>query len=192
MGHIIELTLDAIAHGGEAIGRHAGKAIFVPDAIPGERVRVEIVEEKERWARARLVKVLTPSPDRVTPPCPHFGPDRCEGCQWQHIAYERQAELKRDIVADQLRRLSRLPDPPVADTLVMEAPDTTPSLIPHPATRDESSPQYPIPNTPYLAYAYRSYTHFALTPDGAVGFPPVGQPRRDPDRPLPAARPAAG
>ena len=51
MMQTIELTLDAIAHGGEAMGRHAGKVIFVPYAIPGERVRVEIVEEKERWAR---------------------------------------------------------------------------------------------------------------------------------------------
>ena len=85
MGQIVELTLDNIAHGGEALGRHAGKVIFVPYAIPGERVRVEIVEEKERWARARLVAVLAASPDRVEPPCPYFGQDKCGGCQWQHI-----------------------------------------------------------------------------------------------------------
>ena len=116
----IEINLDAIAHGGEAIGRHAGKAIFVPYAIPGERVRIEIVEERDRWARARLLDVLEPSPDRVEPPCPYFGPaaDACGGCQWQHIAYPRQAELKQQIVADQLRRLGRIAVPPVADIVV--------------------------------------------------------------------------
>ncbi len=123
MGQIIELTLDAIAHGGEAIGRHAGKAVFVPYAIPGERVTAEILEEKERWACARLVRVLDPSPDRIEPPCPYFGQDKCGGCQWQHIAYERQAELKQEIVADQLRRLGRLAQPPVADILALADPD---------------------------------------------------------------------
>ncbi|HEX9118661.1 MAG TPA: TRAM domain-containing protein, partial [Anaerolineae bacterium] len=61
---MIELTLDGIAHGGEALGRHSGKVVFVPYAIPGERVRVAIVEEKERWARTRLLEVLSASPDR--------------------------------------------------------------------------------------------------------------------------------
>jgi 23S rRNA (uracil1939-C5)-methyltransferase len=159
MDHIIELTLDGIAHGGEAIGRHGGKTVFVPYTIPGERARAEIVEERERWARARLVEVLAASPDRVTPPCPYFGPGLCGGCQWQHIAYERQAELKRAIVADQLRRLGRLPNPPVADTLVLAAPD---------------EPQYPLPNTQYLAYAYRNHAQFALTPDGRPGYRRAG------------------
>ena len=75
MDRIIELTLDGIAHGGEALGRHDGKVIFVPYAIPGERVRVALVEERERWARARLTQVIAASPDRLEPPCPYFGPD---------------------------------------------------------------------------------------------------------------------
>lgn len=152
MGQIIELTLDAIAHGGEAIGRHAGKAVFVPYAIPGERVRTEIVEEKERWARGRLIKVLAPSPDRTPPPCPYFGPEGCGGCQWQHIAYPRQAELKQAIVADQLRRLGRIADPPVADIIVLADP--------------ESADEAPA----FLDYGYRNHTQFALTADGRLGY----------------------
>lgn len=152
----IELTLDAIAHGGEAIGRHGGKAIFVPYAIPGERVRVEIVEEKARWARARLLEVLTPSPDRVSPPCPYFGLDQCGGCQWQHIAYPRQAELKQAIVADQLRRLGRIAAPPVADIVVLADP----------ATPDDA-PQL-------LAYGYRNLAQFAVTPAGQTGYKRAG------------------
>ncbi len=152
MGQITDLTLDAIAHGGEAIGRHAGKAVFVPYAIPGERVRVEIVEEKERWARARLIKVLASSPDRVAPPCPHFGPDACGGCQWQHIAYGRQAELKQAIVADQLRRLGWIADPPVADIIALADP--------------ESADEAPV----FLEYGYRNHTQFAVTADGRLGY----------------------
>lgn len=165
MNPIIELTLDAIAHGGEALGRHAGKIIFVPYAIPGERVRVEIVEDKERWARARLLAVLTPSSDRITPPCPYFGPNACGGCQWQHIAYERQAELKREIVADQLRRLGRISDPPVADTIVLAAPDwpENPNAV-------DDAAQSPIPNPQYLAYGYRNHVQFTVTADGKLGY----------------------
>ena len=80
MDRVIELSLEGVAHGGEALGIHADKRIFVPYAIPGERVRAEIIEEKERWARARLLAVLEPSPHRVEPPCPYFGPQGCGGC----------------------------------------------------------------------------------------------------------------
>ena len=152
MTAIIELTLDAIAHGGEAIGRHGGKAVFVPYAIPGERVRVEIIEEKARWARARLLDVLRADPDRIEPPCPYFGPGLCGGCQWQHIAYERQAELKQAIVADQLRRLGGITDPPVADIIALADP----------ATLDDD-PQF-------LAYGYRNHAQFAFTPQGHTGY----------------------
>lgn len=148
MDRIIELTLDHIAHGGEAIGRHAGKVIFAPYAIPGERVRVEIVEEKERWARARLLAVLEPSPDRVEPPCPHFGPGKCGGCQWQHIAYERQAELKQQIVADQLHRLGHIAAPPVADIIAL------------------ADPYAPQDTLRLLDYGYRNEITFSVQSDG--------------------------
>lgn len=120
----ILLDLTGIAHGGEAVGRHEGKIVFVAGAIPGERVRAELMESKDRWARARLVEVLTPSPDRIAPPCPFFGwgPGHCGGCQWQHIAYPRQLELKREIVRDHLARLSRLPEVPVHPTRVVGEP----------------------------------------------------------------------
>ena len=152
----IEINLDAIAHGGEAIGRHAGKAIFVPYAIPGERVRIEIIEERDRWARARLLDVLEPSPDRIAPPCPYFGPaaEACGGCQWQHIAYPRQAELKQEIVADQLRRLGRIANPPVADIVALADPA---------ADDDATAPAF-------LEYGYRNNVQFALTPEGRLGF----------------------
>lgn len=108
MGQAIVLELSAMAHGGAALGRHEGRVIFVPYAIPGERVRVEIVEARARWAQARLLEVLRPSPWRVQAACPYFGPDQCGGCHFQHIAYQTQLELKQQVVIDQLGRIGQL------------------------------------------------------------------------------------
>jgi 23S rRNA (uracil-5-)-methyltransferase RumA len=150
----IELRLDGIAHGGEAFGSHGGRMIFVPFAIPGERVRVELLEEKPRWARARLLDVLEPSPDRVEPPCPYFGPEKCGGCQWQHIAYERQADLKQQILADQLRRLGRIAEPPVADIIALASQPV-----------EDHAPEAEV-----LTFRYRNQTRFGMSPDGRLGY----------------------
>ncbi len=103
-----ELTIDAIAHGGEGVGRIDGKAHFVAGAIPGERVEIEVFKEKSRWARGRLVEVLNASPDRIDPPCPAY--PVCGGCTWQHASYERQLEWKGDVVTGQLTHIGGLTD----------------------------------------------------------------------------------
>ena len=102
----LELHLEKMAYGGEALGFYQGKAIFVAGGIAGERVRVRLEEEHKTWARAKLVEVLEPSPHRVKPPCPYFG--RCGGCQWQHIDYQAQLKFKREILAEQLARIGGL------------------------------------------------------------------------------------
>src|SRR5512139_3217427 len=122
MPEMIDLTLTAMAHGGSALGRHEGRVVFVPYAIPGEIVRVEIVETRARWARGRLLETLKPSPVRVEPPCPYFGPGKCGGCQVQHIAYEAQAEFKRQVVIDQLARVGGLQHPLVQDCIAAAEP----------------------------------------------------------------------
>ncbi len=116
----VELVLDGITHGGEAVGRLPdGKACFVPYAIPGERVRVVVTEQRKRWARARLVAVVEASPDRVAAPCPYFGPERCGGCELQHIDPAAQSALKRRIITEQLQRIGKIADPPVAETVTV-------------------------------------------------------------------------
>ena len=120
MSEYVELELTSVAHGGEAMGRHAGQFIFVPYGAPGDRVRVEIVERGKNWARARLIDILQPSPDRVEPPCPYYG--ECAGCQLQHLAYSAQLAAKREIVRDQLTRLGRLPDVHVRPVIGMADP----------------------------------------------------------------------
>lgn len=141
MPDILDLHLTAMAHGGAALGRSQGRVVFVPYTIPGERVRVEIVESHGRWAQGRLLEVLEPSPHRVTPPCPHFGPEQCSGCHFQHMAYEAQVEFKRQVVADQLARIGGLADVDVEDCVGAAEP-----------------------------WGYRNYVQFSVTPDGTLGF----------------------
>ena len=119
---MITLELSQMAHGGPALGRHQGKVIFVPYALPGETVVVEIETSKKSWARARLLEVTEPSPDRVLPPCPHFGPHACGGCQWQHIRYSAQLLHKTEVVRDQFSRLAGLRAVPVHPTRAVGEP----------------------------------------------------------------------
>jgi 23S rRNA (uracil1939-C5)-methyltransferase len=116
------LKLTQMAHGGPALGRHEGKVIFVPYALPGETVRVEIETSKKGWAQARLVEVIEPSPERVSPACPHFGPDACGGCQWQHMSYAAQLAYKTEVVREQLARLGGLDDVRVQPTRAVSEP----------------------------------------------------------------------
>lgn len=111
-GAVVEVTLDGFAHGGAAVGRLPdGRACFVDYAIPGERVLVRLTETRRRRARATVIEVLDPSPDRVAPPCPLFGPERCGGCSMQHIAVPRQTQLLGSAITEQLRRIGRLDMP---------------------------------------------------------------------------------
>ena len=123
----LELSPTAMAAGGDAIARDpSGRVVFVTGALPGERVRVALVDERRDYAKARTLEVLDPSPDRVAPPCPELARG-CGGCQWQHVAVEAQGRLKADIVRDALRRVGRLdgPDPRPTVELAAEGYRTT-------------------------------------------------------------------
>lgn len=112
---IVELTIDAIAAGGDGVGRDPdGRAVFVPLTAPGDRVRAEVVKAKKRWARARMVELLDPAGDRREAPCPVFG--ECGGCRLQHLSWPRQAAAKRSVVAAALGRIGGL-DVDVAETI---------------------------------------------------------------------------
>src|ERR1700751_3455514 len=86
-GQVVEVTAVDVAHGGWCVARPAdGPVVFVRHALPGERVLARLTEVTSRLARAEAIEILTPSPDRVEPPCPHAGPGRCGGCDRQHAA----------------------------------------------------------------------------------------------------------
>jgi len=111
--------VDGISHSGEGVARIDGKATFIPFAIPGETVDVKIIEEKKTFQRARLEEVVTSSPDRIDAPCPYYY--KCGGCSYQHVNYNRQLELKRQVVKDSLKRIGGI-DIEVNPVLGMEFP----------------------------------------------------------------------
>lgn len=167
----VRVELTAMTQGGEAMGRdETGRVVFVPYAVAGEEVVVEIVEEHKGYARARLVEISRPSPVRTVPRCPHFGPPYpveafpsphlepgreskpleagagelrrgCGGCQWQHISYEAQRKFKSDILREQFTRIAKIPDAPVRDTMGMAEP-----------------------------WDYRNHVQFQVTADGYLCF----------------------
>jgi 23S rRNA (uracil1939-C5)-methyltransferase len=128
-----------MAHGGDGVARFEGKVVFVPYVIPGEEVLIDLVEDKAAYARGRPLEIIKPSPDRVEPRCRHFG--TCGGCQWQHISYDRQLSLRREILQSQLTRIAHLPDVPAKPTV---------------AARE--------------AWNYRNHVQLHLDDEGRLGF----------------------
>jgi 23S rRNA (uracil1939-C5)-methyltransferase len=120
LGQVVEARIERIAHGGEGVAHVEGLVVFVPWTAPGDRVRAEIVERQPRWARARRLEVLEPSPERVEPGCPVFGV--CGGCQLQHLSWEDQRGVKARAVADALARIGRLTLPEPVQCLAAAAP----------------------------------------------------------------------
>jgi 23S rRNA (uracil1939-C5)-methyltransferase len=104
----VDVRIDRMSYGGRGVGRVDGFVVFVADAAPGDLLRARLVKVKKAYAEAEPVRVDAPSPDRVTPRCPHFGP--CGGCLWQHLDYGAQLRAKEAIVAESLRHLGGLDD----------------------------------------------------------------------------------
>jgi 23S rRNA (uracil1939-C5)-methyltransferase len=89
-------------YGGAFLTRIEGKAVFVPLTLPGEQVRIRLVDGKRGYATAEVEQIVTASPQRVAPACPHFG--ACGGCQYQHATYATQLAWKKEILHETLER----------------------------------------------------------------------------------------
>ncbi len=138
-GQQLSLTLESWGRLGAAWARHDDWDVFVLGGIPGERVVAEVLRVYRRHFSAQVVEVLEPSPDRIAPPCPYYG--ECTGCQWQHLAYPRQLEIKRSKVVEALERVGGFSDPPV-DAI-------------------QPSPRQ---------FGYRNHARMTVGPEGALGF----------------------
>ena len=101
------LRIDSLAYGGNGVGRHEGKTVFVPYSAPGDLLRCRVVSAKKRYAEAELTELVEASGRRCQPHCPVFG--RCGGCQWQHLPYREQGLWKERIFRDTLMRQCALP-----------------------------------------------------------------------------------
>jgi 23S rRNA (uracil1939-C5)-methyltransferase len=142
------LAIDRLSLGGDGVGRLGNCVVFVPYGCPGDTLEVEITEVRKRFARAQLRRVITASPQRITPPCPyHYSPESkvlspefskpaslrtqdselrtrlcCGGCSWQHIVYAAQLDAKRRLVQETLERIGGLSGLSVLPTLGMAEP----------------------------------------------------------------------
>lgn len=113
MGKEVVAQIEALAYKGYGITHVDGKVLFVPLSVIKDEGLIEIVEEKKTFSIGILKELLIPSPLRVLPECNLFG--KCGGCQWQHIKYPIQPELKRDILLHILQRLGGLREiPPIS------------------------------------------------------------------------------
>lgn len=97
----VELKIEKLSLGGDGIARKDGLVYFVPMTAPGDTILAQVLESKKNFAKAKLVKVLSPSENRIEAPCPYYGD--CGGCNWQHLNYETQVSQKELIVREQLR-----------------------------------------------------------------------------------------
>ena len=139
---VADLHLHAWGGLGDTLAHFEDRVINVFGGIPGERVKARIVRYRRRRRQhisAIVTEVIEASPHRITPPCPYFS--ACTGCQWQHIAYKRQLELKRDRVANALAEYPELRGIPVSPTL-------------------------PSPQT----FGYRNHARFTVRESSALGF----------------------
>ncbi|GAB4079792.1 class I SAM-dependent RNA methyltransferase [Modestobacter muralis] len=117
-GRRFEVTVGPVAHGGHCVARHEGRVVFVRHTLPGERVVVEVTEDRHAgFCRADAVEVLEAAPQRVERPCPYSGPGKCGGCDWQHVSHAGQLELKAAVVREQLSRLAGLEVPVTVEAL---------------------------------------------------------------------------
>ena len=111
IGDRLNLQLEDWGRLGEAVAHLNGRTIFVFGGIPGEDGVAEVIREKRGYIAAQVIDVVKPSDNRVTPPCPYFGD--CTGCQWQHIDYEHQLDVKYGQVIDALWRVGGFRQPDV-------------------------------------------------------------------------------
>ncbi len=108
---IQNVLVEDYAAEGKSLARVDGKVIFIEDAVPGDVVDVRLRKSKKDWAEGNAFHFHTYSPDRVIPFCEHFGV--CGGCQWQMLPYEKQLQYKQKQVEDNLKRIGKIPLPPI-------------------------------------------------------------------------------
>jgi 23S rRNA (uracil1939-C5)-methyltransferase len=121
MAELFPVTIQSLVYGGSGMARSPdGRAVFVPFALPGEKVQVAIREEKKGFIQSDLLDILQPSPHRILPRCKHF--TTCGGCHYQHMGYESQLEYKKTILIEQLQRLGGIQQPIISQVIPSPEP----------------------------------------------------------------------
>ena len=107
-GELLDVSIEKIVPNGYGLGFAENLTVLVPLAAAGDHLRVRVVQKKGKTAFAEIAEILAPSPERITPPCPHFGVGKCGGCDFQQLGYEAQLRAKIGIVRDSLTRIGKI------------------------------------------------------------------------------------
>lgn len=119
-GHLVEVYITDLSDTGEGVGRLGSQVVFVPDTVTGDRVLVRLVYLKSNYAIGKLHELLEASPHRIRPHC--MVADKCGSCQWQHVDYGYQQQIKQNLVIQSLERIGGFTEPPVAPILTDDSP----------------------------------------------------------------------
>lgn len=138
------VTIEGYGEGGMGVARIDGRVVFVHGALRGEKCRVLILKTLKSVAFAKVLEVIEPSSERITPDCPYF--PRCGGCTYRHIRYEEELRLKKQRVQD---NLSRIGGSDVTVEEILGARDTL---------RYRNKAQYPVSKDGAVGF-YRARTH---------------------------------
>ena len=138
------VTIEGYGEGGMGVARIDGRVVFVHGALRGEKCRVLILKTLKSVAFAKVLEVIEPSSERITPDCPYF--PRCGGCTYRHIRYEEELRLKKQRVQD---NLSRIGGSDVTVEEILGAQDTL---------RYRNKAQYPVSKDGAVGF-YRARTH---------------------------------
>ncbi len=110
-GEILEIRITDLSPTGDSLGRWDGRVVFVPDAVPGDVVRVRLNHVKPRYGYGQLLELLEPGPGRIRPAC--IVADKCGGCQWQVVDYPLQVQAKQEQVQAALERIGKFTSVPL-------------------------------------------------------------------------------
>ncbi len=102
----MEITIDKLSYGGAGVGRVDGKVVFVDGGVPGDKLKIKLVEDKGSFSRAVIEDFIVQSENRTEPKCKFF--KDCGGCNWQDINYKTQLSEKHQIVSDSLQRIGKI------------------------------------------------------------------------------------
>jgi 23S rRNA (uracil1939-C5)-methyltransferase len=116
----VEIT-DIALPDGYGVAKRDGFVIFVPDSVPGDRVKVKIVKQNRKSAHGELLEIEVPSLFRLTPPCPHFAD--CGGCTMQNLLYKKQLQVKENYLKETLKRIGRIEIDNIKISPIVPSPD---------------------------------------------------------------------
>lgn len=109
------ITITDVAAEGKSLARVGDMVVFVPFAVPGDVVDIQITKKRHKYSEGKVINFIKYSDKRVTPKCEHFG--LCGGCKWQNLPYEEQLKAKQKQVFDQLSRIGKIELPDFKDIL---------------------------------------------------------------------------